>query len=89
MLWDVEKREKSNSHVADQSALFAAAFLPDGKSIVTGGRERVVRVWGFADLRLVDELRGPKETVLAVGISPDGAHLAAGMYDGRILLWER
>ena len=39
-------------------------------------------------LRRIDSLPGPQETVLAVAFSPNGKHLACGSYDARIYLWE-
>ena len=53
---------------ADSSALFAVSFAPDGKSILTGGRERVIRKWTVPDLAPVAEWRGPEETILTVAL---------------------
>ena len=69
------------------SALFAAAFSTDGKCLVTGGRERVIRTWSVPELKLIEERYGPQETVLTVRFSPDGKSIAAGSYDGKIYLW--
>ena len=60
----------------DRSALFSAAFSPDGKHVVSGGRERVVRTWSVPELELEQERYGPEETVLAVTYSPDGKQIA-------------
>ena len=72
---------------ADVSALFTTSFAPDGKTILTAGRERVIRQWSVPDLKPVAQWRGPEETVLAVTLSPDMKSMAAGSYDGKILLW--
>lgn len=45
---------------ADNSALFAVLFAPDGKSILTGGRVRVIRKRTVPDLAPVAEWRGPE-----------------------------
>ena len=72
---------------ADSSALFSTVFSPDGKTLLTGGRERVIRTWSVPDLQLMDERYGPKETILSVSFSPSGKQIASGSYDGSIHLW--
>ncbi len=42
-LWDVKGQRQQGVVTADSSALFATAFSPDGKHLITGGRERVIR----------------------------------------------
>ena len=75
------------SVTADHSALFAAVFAADGKSVITGGRERVIRRWRVPELTLIREWRGPEETILSVALSADLNSMAAGSYDGKVFLW--
>ena len=72
---------------ADATALFALAFAPSGKHVLTAGRERIIRTWSIPNLELVEERVGPEETILAVTYSPDGTLIACGSYDGKIHVW--
>ncbi|MDG2222276.1 MAG: WD40 repeat domain-containing protein [Rubripirellula sp.] len=88
-VWDLVHHKMHKTIEADVSALFAATFSANGEFLLTGGRERVVRVWSVPDLKLRGELYGPAETILSIAISPDGRQVAAGTYDGTIHLWSR
>lgn len=77
---------------ADRQRIWALAFAPDGRWLVTGGSTGQVRAWdpaqgdGQTPLTLADDLR---EDVRAVAFSRDGRLLAAGG-DSRPLtrLWD-
>jgi WD40 repeat protein len=88
-IWDLVHHKMHKTTEADASALFSATFSINGEFLITGGRERVVRIWSVPNLKLQTELYGPAETILAVAISPDGQRIAAGVYDGTIHLWSR
>ena len=67
-------------------------FHPDGKHILSSGRDTVVRVWQVADGKQVKELGKPrggqfKDWVHAVSLSPDGRWLAAGDMAGQVQVW--
>lgn len=69
--------------------VFAAAFPPDGKTLVTGGRDHKVRVWDVAAARLLETLEEHDGDVRAVTFSADGATFAtlgAGREDGVVRL---
>src|SRR5262249_31245734 len=64
--------------------------LPDGKTVLTAGSDRVLRFWDLASGRQVRSVRlqGTATSMLAVvALSPDGKTLAA--HDrGRLVFWE-
>ena len=86
-LWDASNMGRYSSVIADSSALFSVAFSPNGRRLVSGGRERVIRIWSVPELEKLTELRGPHETVLSVTFSPDGKQVVSGSYDGMIHVW--
>ncbi len=68
--------------------LLGAAFSPDGSRILTGGNDRIARLWDAATLRSLGELRQHQNTVSAVAFSPDGSQILTGSYDGTTQLWD-
>jgi WD40 repeat protein len=68
--------------------VFAVAFSPDGRTIASGGHDRVVRLWETASGKELLQLRGHQDVVDAVAFSPDGKLLATGSADKTIRLWD-
>lgn len=64
------------------------AFSSDDARIVTGGRDRVARVWdGLTGAQLL-EVSGNQGEVLDVAISSDGAEVASASTDGTARVWD-
>jgi WD40 repeat protein/transcriptional regulator with XRE-family HTH domain len=68
--------------------LYAVAYSPDGKSVLTGSTDETARLW---DARTGAELRrfiGHTAAVEAVAFSPDGRFAATGGLDATARLWD-
>ncbi|EMD36360.1 hypothetical protein CERSUDRAFT_155994 [Gelatoporia subvermispora B] len=74
-----------SGHAGD---VFSVAFSPDGTRVVSGSRDKSVRIWDArtGDL-LMDPLEGHRNTVNSVAFSPDGAVVVSGSLDKTIRLW--
>jgi WD40 repeat protein/serine/threonine protein kinase len=64
-----------------------AAFSRDGELIVTGGRDRAVRVWDARDGRLYATHLGHAGTITSLDFAPDGKTIASAAVDGTIRIW--
>jgi WD40 repeat protein len=67
--------------------LFSAAVSPDARTLATGGRDKVVRLWDVPSGRLLREMEGHSNWVIAVCFSPDGKTLAT-CAAGTVRLWD-
>jgi len=68
-----------------QSIIQSLAFTPDGKSIVSAGDDKVIRIWDLQAEKTVRKIRGeirpgPVGAIYAMALSPDGRRLAVGGY---------
>jgi WD40 repeat protein len=90
-LWSVRRAERIRSFEGDEANLSALAVSPDGKLLVSGGSNGLVRIWGMETGRELAVLRGHKGCVNAVVFSPDGKILASGggafPGPGEVILW--
>jgi WD40 repeat protein len=60
-----------------------------GERLVSGSRDRTVRIWDVAGRRCVQTLPEPKAQVIALAVSADGGLLAAAAADGTILVYRK
>ena len=68
-----------------RSWLDSVAFSPNGKQIVSGSRDRTIRVWNVATGEQSGEaLRGHDDWVRSVAFSPDGKQIVSGSGDRTI-----
>jgi RNA polymerase sigma factor (sigma-70 family) len=69
------------------SVISQVVSSPDGKTLVSVGDDRAIRLWGRASGKEVRRLSGPDHPVCVV-ISPDGKLLASGDRKDGVCLWD-
>lgn len=92
-LWDLKtgKRQRLDTKHASQKVrhffgTYSVAFTPDGKTLITGGRDNAVKVWDLESKKLVRTLTGHHNWVDSLAVASDGKMLAST--GGTIRLWD-
>jgi len=66
----------------------AVALSPDGKTLVSAGDDRLIRLWDPATGKALGTLEGHIGAVHCLALSPDGKTLVSGGADKLICLWD-
>ncbi len=69
-------------------AVTSVAFSPDGKSVLTGGLNRIVRIWDVVTGRPIGQPLIHPEVVKAMAFSPDAKIIVTGCVDGTARSWD-
>nr|MBA2542311.1 hypothetical protein [Deltaproteobacteria bacterium] len=82
------KSTASTSEWMDSSAVHAGTIAFGGRLVVTGGANKVVKLWDPATQALVAFLDGHTDQVSAVAVSADGRWLVSTAHDGTARIWD-
>jgi hypothetical protein len=66
----------------------ALAFTPDGRTLLSGGRDRTVRLWDLGTGRQMPPHDWKQGSVYSLAVSADGMLAAVGGSLGRCVLWD-
>jgi WD40 repeat protein len=81
-LWDAQTHHLLGQPLGPRSRVRALAFRPtDGQLLVTGGCDKIVRLWDLTQGQCVWELNGSQGTITTVAWSPDARCIAIGSDD--------
>ncbi len=70
------------------AAVLTVTISPDGKTALTGGKDKTVRLLDLQTGMVVRQFTGFADDVLAVAFSPDGKTVLAGSADTTVRLWD-
>jgi WD40 repeat protein len=63
-------------------------FSPDGRRALSGGNDKVLRLWDVDTGRELRRLQGHTAIVASVAVSPDGRRALSCGYDATVRLWD-
>lgn len=83
--------ERHTQHAAHANSVFALAYSPDGRYLLSGGRDAMLRVWALDDasgMHPVSEQPAHWYTINHIVFSPDGSRFATASRDKTIKIWD-
>jgi WD40 repeat protein len=73
---------------AHADTIFDLDVSPDGSKLATAGADRLARVWGLKEQKLLATLEGHSDYVSAVAFRKDKSQLASASADKEIKVWD-
>jgi WD40 repeat protein len=89
-LWDAETGEMLGAPLPHVKEVLDASFSPDGKAVLTRGRDSAVRIWSTAPIRSGERRLRHKGWVTAVAFHPQGGEsflTGIGGSEAKVLSW--
>jgi WD40 repeat protein/tRNA A-37 threonylcarbamoyl transferase component Bud32 len=86
--WDVLKQREALSFEAHKSKATCVAINDQGTRIVSGGADRIARIWNAVDGELLFELRGHEGDISSVAFGLNGTRVVSGSDDGTVKTWD-
>lgn len=80
--------EPSVSWKGHEGSVLALAVSPDGRSFVSGGEDRMIRLWELPTGRALASWEAHDASVTALAYRPDGQMLISGAADALLRLWD-
>ncbi len=87
-VWDLVKKSRRHDLRGHADAILAADLASDGKTLVTGSYDRMVKLWDSVAGRELRTLKEHTDAVHAVAFSRDGSRVASGGADRTVKVWE-
>ena len=84
----IEDAREHNVLKGDEYTVFAVALTPDGKTIVSGGEDKTIRLWDTSGKPIGQPFKGHQDRVNSVALTPDGKTIVSGGEDKTIRLWD-
>lgn len=66
----------------------SVCISPDGTLVAAGSLDTVVRIWDVQTGKLVERLKGHRDSVYSVAFTPDGRGLVSGSLDKTLKYWD-
>ena len=87
-IWDVDPAKAvSGSTISHGNLVYAAAFSPDGQTLLTVGADRIAKFWSVpSGTALYAPVQHQNDLKFAT-FSPDGQMFATGQDDGLVRVW--
>jgi serine/threonine protein kinase len=90
VLWDEQPGgAEARRWIGHEGRINSVAFLPDGGRAVSGSADRTIRLWDVSSGRELHSLRGHRDAVYWVAVSPNGRRMLSSSLAGKeLLLWD-
>ena len=75
-------------YIPRQSAIYSVAMSQDGKIIVSGSRDKSIKIWDVKTGKLLKTLKGHSDSITSVTTNQNANIIVSGSNDSNIKIWD-
>lgn len=84
--WRERLLSRPGARAQQRGGIQSLAMTPDGRHVITGGGDGLLRIWRLAPWKLIGDIDTYANTVGSVAVTPDGEHVVASGH-GTVGVW--
>ena len=87
-IFDKKKLQEKNNFVGHQLSSNVVRFSPDGKFLLTGGRDGYLNIWQVSDYKMIKSIPAHEWAIYDIVYSPDSNLFATASRDKTLKIWD-
>jgi WD40 repeat protein len=88
LIFDLHTLEYKKDFIAHKLASNVVRYSPDGKFLLTGGRDAHLNIWSVGNYELVHSISAHNWAIYDIVFSPDATLFATASRDKSIKIWD-
>ena len=87
-IFDIDRKQEFLTLVGHKGVVSTLVYSPDGRYLMSGGWDKLVKIWDAASGRELASFEWPVGRVSTLAIAPDGLRAAVAGDNGKIVIWD-
>jgi len=88
LVFDLETLNHKKEIIAHQSAVYVVRYSPDGKFLLTGGKDAHLNIWQVGSYKLIKSIPAHNWAIYDIVFNPDATLFATASRDKTIKIWD-
>ncbi|MDG2311838.1 MAG: WD40 repeat domain-containing protein [Flavobacteriales bacterium] len=88
LVFDLHTLDHKTDFIAHQSAVYVVRYSPDGKFLLTGGKDAHLNIWNVENYELIRSIPAHNWAIYDIVFNPDATLFATASRDKTIKIWD-
>ena len=88
LVFDLQTLDHKTDFIAHQSAVYVVRYSPDGKFLLTGGKDAHLNIWNVENYELIRSIPAHNWAIYDIVFNPDATLFATASRDKTIKIWD-